>query len=148
MENRYTFRGLMMIRTRSSGKFPEVQCGVEGKDFMDAENRRIQDVIKGIDPEDDWAAMQQWGRHLRKVLKFPFPAKAAEPQDKGPLRTGDKVVVARIVDVDDLYGVIVDIHNEDEYGSYTFLLCDLEVMDRKLRAYRVVRDYVVWFANR
>lgn len=113
---------------------------------MDAEERRIQRVLKAIDPKDDWAAMERWGRHLRKVLKFPFPAKVAEPQEGGPLRTGDKVVVARILDVDDLYGVIVDI--QDSRESYGFPLCDLEVMDRKLRAYRVVRDYVVWFANR
>lgn len=114
--------------------------------YVDAEERRIQRVLKAIDPEDDWAAMERWGRHLRKVLKFPFPAKVAEPQEGGPLRTGDKVVVTRILDVDDLYGVIVDI--QDSRESYGLPLCDLEVMDRKLRAYRVVRDYVVWFANR
>lgn len=125
---------------------------------MDAEEKRIQKILKGIDPEDDWAAMERWGKYLRKALKFPFRAKVAEPQEGGPLRTGDKIVVMRILDVDDRYGVIVDVQTPRE--NHGFPICDLsaqnsadpsfggEVIDRKLRAYRMVRDYVVWFANR
>lgn len=113
---------------------------------MDAEEKRIQKILKGIDSEDDWAAMERWGKCLRKALKSPFRAKVAEPQEGGPLRTGDKIVVMRILDVDDRYGVIVDVQTPRE--NHGFPLCDLEVIDRKLRAYRMVRDYVVWFANR
>ena len=113
---------------------------------MDAEERRIQRVLKGIDPEDDWEAMNRWRIHLRKVLNFPFQAKGAESQEGGSLRTGDKIVVTRILDVDDKYGVIADV--QDKREGFSFPLCDLEAIPKTSRNYRRLKDYVIWFANR
>lgn len=113
---------------------------------MGAEDQRIQSILKGIDEEDDLAAMKAWGAHLHKVLQFPFEAKVAEFQEKGSLQKGDKVEVLAISAVEDLYGILVDVrHGQKPYG---FPFCDLEVNDRKSSNYQPVHDYVVWFANR
>ena len=44
-------------------------------DDLGVEGRRIQSVLAGIDPDDEWAAMEAWKEHLGKVLDFPFEGK-------------------------------------------------------------------------
>jgi hypothetical protein len=115
-------------------------------DYLGEEDKRIQAVLAGVDPDDEWAAVKAWEKHLRKVLKFPFDAEVSESQDRGPLQYGDKVSVKEITMMDDLYGIIVEVR----FGrkKYHFPLCDLEPIDKKLPNYQVVQDFAVWFANR
>ena len=114
--------------------------------FLGEEGVRISRVLKGIDPNDTYACMKVWSRHLKKVLVFPFDVEIVESDDRGPLKVGDKIRVHRINMVDDLYGVIVDV----KLGrlKYAHPLCDLEALDKKSPNYQNVRDYVVWYANR
>ncbi len=102
--------------------------------------------LEGIDPNDTYACMKAWSRHLKKVLVFPFDVEIVEGAGRGPLKVGDKIRVHRINMVDDLYGVIVDVR----LGrlKYAHPLCDLEALDKKSPNYQNVRDYVVWYANR
>ncbi|MCI0692865.1 calcium-binding protein [candidate division KSB1 bacterium] len=115
-------------------------------DHLDEEGKRIQAVLAGVDPDDEWAAVEAWEKHLRKVLQFPFDAKVFESQDRGPLQYGDKVSVKEITMIDDLYGIIVEVR----FGrkKYHFPLCDLEAVDKKQPNYQTVHDFAVWFANR
>jgi len=83
---------------------------------------------------------------LRLTLKFPFHPEVHEPQDRGPLRQGDKVIVLGIVEAVDLYGVIVDVNRGRR--KYQVPLCDLQVIEKKSPNYQPVKDYRVWFANR
>lgn len=115
-------------------------------DYLGEEGKRIRAVLIGIDPDDEWAALEAWNAHLRKVLSFPFEAEVAEFQERGPLQAGDKVIVQGISDVDDLYGVLVEIKHKRRI--YHFPLCDLEVTDQKSPNHDFVQDYAVWFANR
>lgn len=117
-----------------------------GWSHLSKEGQRIQTVLKGVNPEDDWACMKAWGEHLRLVLDFPFEAQISEFQEQGPLRAGYKVSVKSIVDVHDLYGVLVEVKYERE--TYSFPLCDLKATNRKSPHYQFVQDYAVWFANR
>ena len=102
---------------------------------------RILKVI--ADAEDE---IEAWNDHLAKVLTFPFDAEVSEPQDRGPLDCRDQVKVKGIVEVDDLYGVLVNLSRGRE--RFVFPLCDLTVLDKKSPNYRPVKDYCVWFANR
>ena len=70
----------------------------------------------------------------------------AEWQERGPLRTGDRVCVLAIEDVDETYGIIVKCRRG--WRVFYTLLADLEVIDRSSQAYTVVSDYSTWFANR
>ena len=115
-------------------------------DFLGEEGGRIQAVVTGIDPDDEWAALKAWRTHLRKVLRFPFEAEVSEFQERGPLQAGDRVTVLRIADLDDLYGVLVEVKHRR--GLYLFPLCDLEAVDRRSPHHDFVQDYAVWFANR
>ena len=109
----------------------------------DDEDRRIYQVI--ADAEDE---IEAWHRHLTDVLAFPFEAEVGEPQDCGPLRSGDKVRVHRISDFDDddLYGLLVDVIRGRE--RFVFPLGDLTVLDKRSANFIPVQDYCVWFANR
>ena len=109
----------------------------------DDEDRRIFQVI--ADAEDE---IKAWRGHLTDVLTFPFEAEVSEPQDDGPLRTGDKVRVHSISDLDDddLYGLLVDVTRGRE--RFVLPLGDLTVLDKTSANFLPVQDYCVWFANR
>ena len=114
--------------------------------YLGEEGVRIDNVLKDIDPDDTYTCMEVWGEHLEKVLVFPFDAEIVDGDDRGPLKVGDKIRVHRIADVDDLYGVIVDVR----LGrlKYAYPLCDLEALDKKSPNYQNVQDYAVWFGNK
>ena len=115
-------------------------------DHLGKEGSRIQQVLQEVDPDDELAADEAWGRHLEQVLKFSFEAEVAELQERGQLRQGDKVKVLEIASVEDLYGVIVTVSHGQRRCQ--FPLCDLEVTRKTSPNYRPVKDYAVWFANR
>jgi hypothetical protein len=113
------------------------------------QGKRIGKVLAGVDEDDEddeMGALDAWEEHLSKSLAFPFEAKVAEYQERGPLQAGDRVKVTGIGLVDDLYGIIVDLRRGRR--KYAFPLCDLKVTDENSPNYQIVRDYAVWFANR
>lgn len=110
------------------------------------EGKRIQKVLAGIDPDDTMEILEAWEKHLREKLKFPFEAEVSEHVSRSPLRIGARVTVKAISGVDDPYGIFVEVTKDR--SSYEFTLCDLEATDRKSKNYQLLRDYVVWYANR
>jgi len=115
-------------------------------DFLGSEGAITRQVLKGIDPDDEFEAFEAWERHLNKVLQFPFDAEIAEPQERGPLRSGYKVRVHHITSIEGLYGIMVKMTYQ--HRTYHFPLCDLEAIDKASENYGQLRQYVVWFANR
>lgn len=115
-------------------------------DHLGEESREIQKILSGADPNNEWAVLGAWMAHLEKVLKFPFAAEVTEWQERGGIRSGDRVTVQGITDVDDLYGVLANIRHERM--RYDFPLCDLAAIDKKSSNYKPVQLYAVWFANR
>lgn len=110
------------------------------------EGAQIQAAIGAVEPGDAWAVLEAWDVHLRQVLRFPFEAVIAEPQDRGPLHAGDRLTVQAITDSDDLHGLIVQATHKGH--RLEFPLCDLEARDQRSPNYAPLRAYVVWFANR
>ncbi|MCP4540480.1 MAG: hypothetical protein GY832_25360 [Chloroflexi bacterium] len=114
--------------------------------YLGEEGQRISKVLVGIDPRNEMAILRAWEKHFRKSLVFPFDAEVSEHEGRGPLRIGDRVTVQGIEGIDDLYGVLVRLRYRQR--RYDFPLCDLEATDERSPNYQLVRDYVVWFANR
>lgn len=110
------------------------------------EGERIQLVLKGIAQGNDLAAMNAWGKYLKKKFSFPFQAEISEWQERGPLQSGDHVTILSIEEIDEDYGILVNI--EARRGDYVFPLCDLDALDPNSPNYEPLRDYAVWFANR
>jgi hypothetical protein len=110
------------------------------------EGRRVNQILSGVDPDDEMACLHGWEDHLTRHLVFPFEAEVDEFQERGPLRGGDRLRVTGIALVDDLYGVIVDVRKERR--KYAFPLCDLAVVDERSPNHQLVADYRTWFANR
>lgn len=120
--------------------------GQHAFDHLGSEGAGIRQVLAGVDPDDESAMWDAWENHLEKSLQFPFEAEVAEFQERGPLQTGQKVMVQEITDVDELYGVLVAVKHKRR--TFHFPLCDLEATNSKSANYQPVKDYVVWFANR
>lgn len=114
--------------------------------WLGEEGKRINRILGGTDPDDVMALLRVWEKHLVEHLSFPFEAEIVEHQRGGPLRVGDRVRVRGVSAVDDLYGVVVAVRYQRR--RYDLLLCDLEVTDESSPNHELVRDYVVWFANR
>ncbi|MBO0719669.1 MAG: hypothetical protein J2P41_02540 [Blastocatellia bacterium] len=114
--------------------------------YLGEEGKRIQKVLDGIDPEDTMEMLKAWEAHLGKKLKFPFEAEIAEHVRSSSLRIGDLVTVKGFRYVDDVYGIFVEVMKG--HDSYEFPLCDLEATDKQAKNYQLVKDYVVWYANR
>lgn len=110
------------------------------------EGERIQEVLDGIDPDDEDACLEAWFDHFEKILKFPFDAILVESEKYGPILTGDTVRVITLNDIYEGYGILVDVKKDRQ--TYQLPLADLEVKDKQAPQYQAVMDYVVWFANR
>ncbi len=114
--------------------------------FLGEEGKRIQKILNGIDPDDTTEMLEAWEKHLRKNLKLPFEAEVADQVRRGSIRIGARVTVKRITGMDDTYGLFVEVTKGSD--SFDFLLCDLEATDQKSKNYQLLKDYVVWYANR
>ena len=114
---------------------------------MGEEGKRIQSVIGDIDEDDEIELFEAWEEYLDKILYFPFEAEISEYQEsRGPLQSGEKVLVKKFALVDDFYGILARVIYEGE--TFLFPLCDLEVIDENSINYVPQKDYCVWFANR
>lgn len=114
--------------------------------YLGEQGRRIRKALAQADEEDDMDAFAAWSDYLEEHLTFPFEAEVSEFQERGPLRTGDRVKVTGIRDIEDLYGVLVDVRMG--HRKFVFPLCDLKAVDEKSINYQLTDDYAVWFANR
>jgi hypothetical protein len=126
-----------------------VKAEIEEKHQMDhlgEEGRRIQQVLNSATRRGQAGAFHVWEKYLHANLTFPFEAEVSEWQDRGPVRTGERVSVLGIEIVDDSYGVIVAV--KTKHGHFDFPLCDLEAVPNTSPNYELVKDYAVWFANR
>lgn len=110
------------------------------------EGDRIQQVLKGVNKKGDIAAFKAWKEYLNGILEFPFEAEVSEWQDRGPLRAGDRVNVLSFEDIEDLYGILVNI--QAKRREFIFPLCDLKATDQYSPNHQPLNDYDVWFANR
>ncbi len=123
-----------------------IKPGVKDPDLGGDKGSRIQEVLDGIDPDDEMGLLDAWEAYLEKKLNFPFEAEVHERHDRGPVRTGERVKVKSIFEADDHYGIIVEVRRGRE--KFWFPLCELKVTDRQSTNSRIVDDYGVWFANR
>jgi hypothetical protein len=117
-----------------------------GRVDLEAQDRRIQQVLAGTDEDDELDALAAWEEYLEKTLTFPFEAVVHKAEERGKLKTGDRVKVVEITDVDDMHGIIA--HLRVGHKSYYLPLCELEAADDSSPNSEPVDDYGVWFANR
>jgi len=115
-------------------------------DYLGEQGRRMQQVLNSAGKKGEQGRFKAWEKYLQDKLTFPFEAEVAEPQEHGPIRTGECVIVLGVELVDDSYGIIVSI--KTKLGHYDFPLCDLEAIPDTSPNYQLLNDYVVWFANR
>lgn len=115
-------------------------------DHLGEQGRRMQQILNSADRKGEIGRFKAWEKYLKANLTFPFEAEVSEPQERGPIRTGERVSVLGIEIVDDSYGIIVSI--KTKRGHYDFPLCDLEALPDTSPNYQPLNDYVVWFANR
>src|ERR1041385_817299 len=90
-------------------------------------NPGISDLLGPLGKTDELTYLHTWEEHLDQVLRFPFEARVEEQLRRGPVRVGDIVQIQSIADVDDLYGILVDVWMDRR--SYTLPLCELEATD-------------------
>ena len=108
--------------------------------------KRIDAVLNRKDGEDEFSDFEAWEKYLTEVLNFPFKAIINKWQEKGPLRSGDKVKVWGVEGSEDLYGIIMRVHMR--LRKYAIPLCELDIIDQLSTNYQPVEDYKTWFANR
>ncbi len=103
------------------------------------------ELFKGVDVEDEYALLDKWEEHLSQTLKFPFETKVVETE-RGGLRIGTKIKLLDLDEYDDRYGIFGI--GKGEMGAVTFPICNLEATNKESKNYELLRNYVVWFANR
>jgi hypothetical protein len=64
----------------------------------------------------EMALVEAWEEHLEENLSFPFEAEVSEWQDRGPLRTGDRVKVKSIFEADDHYSILVEVRRRSYHN--------------------------------
>lgn len=103
------------------------------------------EIFKGVNVQDELALLDKWEEHLSEELQLPFEVEVVET-DRGGLRFGTKFKLLDLDDYDDKYGIFGI--GKGEMGAITFPICNLEATDKKSNNYGLLRNYVVWFANR
>lgn len=98
---------------------------------------------------------RNWMLWLKGNLTFPFIVERKEDDDDAyfmevakhkPFRLGHRMKVITLGSEDDLYGISVKVREGRRIGHVP--LCDVEVIPRNDKNYWLVKEYVVWFANR
>ncbi len=125
-------------KEKLSDKYHWVSLGQEGL--------RISKILDGVDPHNEMKCLQRWVEHLEKELTFPIQAIVSESEDNWLIKSGDKVLIKALPHIVDMYGVIASIRLNGK--KYEFPLCDMEVIDKTLTDYQLIKDYRIWFANR
>jgi len=126
-------------------KSEEIQS-IHRWDDLGASGKRIQKILKNVDPADDLEALNVWETYLTDSLSFPFEAEISECLDDGPLQQGDKIRIHGIMRSDDWYGIIIKLRLGRKV--YHTPLCEIEVLDKKSNNYTLVDDYINWFGGR
>jgi hypothetical protein len=111
----------------------------------EAKAQEYSQFFKGIDMRKEYEILQKWYDYLSEHLDFPFTTKVVETE-RGGLKIGTKIKLLDLEDYDDRYGILAI--GKEGRGAITTLLCNLEAIDQKSKNYDLLRDYVVWFANR
>lgn len=106
----------------------------------------IAEVIGGVDTDDDEDYFEAWQDYLRKQVTLPFDAMVSPDFEGDFLTVGETVKVRSFANIDDIMGVMVKIEVNDK-KSYTFPLCDLDVLNELSDNFSPVHAYAVWFAN-
>ncbi len=135
---RDTKKDVERIISKLHHEYAWIHLGVEGE--------RIQSVLSGIASDDYWNVFKAWEKYLKEKLSFPFKAIVEEIQERGPMKAGNKVTVHGISDIEELWGILVDI--EYKRKTYLFQLADLGVIEKSSSNCLPVKDYVIGFANR
>jgi hypothetical protein len=103
------------------------------------------EIFKDVDVENEYALLDKWEEYLSQTLQFPFETEVAETE-RGGLKIGTKIKLLALDDYDEMYGVFGV--GKGAMGAVTYPICNLEAVDKKSENYELLRDYVVWFANR
>ncbi|MEL7121856.1 MAG: calcium-binding protein [Bacteroidota bacterium] len=108
---------------------------------------RAKDYVayfSGTDVNDDFSMHGKWMEYLIERVEFPVMVKVVETM-RGGLKLGTEIKLLDLEDIDEGYGILGI--GKSNNGSVTWPICDLEVMNSELKAYRPLEDYRIWFAN-
>jgi tetratricopeptide (TPR) repeat protein len=137
-ERRDTAQQRQASRDKRAAQFPWAYLGEQG--------RRIQAVLQGVDPEDEWAAFQAWDAHLRQHMQLPFTAAVGEPVEVGWLEVDDRVKVVAFEAPDETWGVQVRVAKGKQQASLA--LYDLDFSAGKRANEELLDDYLTWYTER
>lgn len=114
-------------------------------DYLGEEGLEIRRIMQTIDPDGELGELDVWVEYLEQEMHFPFEAVVDEWQERGPLRSGDKVRVHAIEDAEEHYGIIAKLR----YGRKQFHipLCELAAADDDSLEHDLIDLYRTWFAN-
>lgn len=107
------------------------------------QGKRIVEVVKYTDPEDDMEVLGAWQSHLSTVLSFPFEAEVSELPESDKLKAGEVVKVKGLAKPDELMGIMMAVNAR--HGHYDIPLCDLETEHPVYS--KVLADYNTWFTE-
>ena len=133
-------------REASAAEQSKLESIIYWIDFYDSreENEKYSQVFEGVSPGDYHSMYQRWEEHLTAKLKFPFEVEVAE-YERGGLRVGTKIKLLDFDSYDEMYGILGI--GKYEMGAITFPLCNVQAVDKNSENYKLLRAYVIWFAN-
>ena len=104
----------------------------------------IANVLKGVDRKDIQALSDRWFEYLADNLDFPFEAKIEDSQSLD-LKWGETVLVKRINNYDEFYGLLVAVRKDRK--KYILPLNDLELVETASNNYKIIDAFLDWWSN-
>lgn len=110
-----------------------------------ARDNRIQRLLSRVGDAEHATPLETWHVYLRRNLIFPFDARVRKQYVEILRNTAQRIVVRRIIDIDDNNGITVQILSNQELEIVP--LFALDALDKSSQNYQVLNDYHFWFKN-
>ena len=110
------------------------------------EGKTILEILQGVNFEDDDECFAVWKSYLERKLEFPFDSLVNFSEDNWEIKTGDKIKVNKLLEIDEMNGILIE--GVLRFQKIDFPLCNLAVKSEKSNNAKLVKAYRAWYSNR
>jgi hypothetical protein len=106
------------------------------------------EIFDKVNLTDEMQMYQIWHKHIEEALNEPIEAELID-ESFGDIREGCKLVIKELDEfIDDKYGILANCKTPKKKALLPLCCCEPLEKDEDTEAEMLIRDYIVWFANR
>jgi len=106
------------------------------------------EIFANVNLTDEMEVFTIWHKHIEEALNAPIEAELID-ESFGDIREGTKLTIKKLDDfIDDKYGILAKCQTPKKKALLPLCCCEPLEKDEDTEAEMLIRDYIVWFANK